>query len=169
MAFQKGDVVLVPLPFTDLRAAKVRPAAVLSAETYHATEPDLVLGAVTTNLSAATAPVDYVLADWAAAGLRYPSAFKPILFTLEPALILHHVGSLSAHDLAEVERRLRRVFDLAAPPLGEMLPGINLGTQPVSLVQTLAEQAITVICAHAGTDSPDARPDRLQALLAQIT
>jgi len=90
--FQKGDVVLVPIPFTNLQTSKVRPAVVLSSPAYHATEPDLILGAITTNLAAATAPVDYVLANWDAANLRYPSAFKPLLFTLEPALVLHRVG-----------------------------------------------------------------------------
>jgi mRNA interferase MazF len=61
MAYIKGDVVLVPFPFTDLRARKVRPAVILSSTVYHATEPDLILGAITTNLK--TAPVDYVLSD----------------------------------------------------------------------------------------------------------
>lgn len=51
MAFQKGDVVLIPFPFTDLRTTKVRPAVVLSSSLYHATEPDLILGGITSNLS----------------------------------------------------------------------------------------------------------------------
>ncbi|MFQ5812455.1 MAG: type II toxin-antitoxin system PemK/MazF family toxin [Anaerolineae bacterium] len=112
MAFQKGDVVLIPIPFTDLRTTKVRPAVVLSSSVYHATEPDLILGAITTNLSAATAPVDYVLVDWRAANLRYASAFKPLIFTLEPPMVLHKIGKLSVRDLREVEHRLRRVFNL---------------------------------------------------------
>jgi mRNA-degrading endonuclease toxin of MazEF toxin-antitoxin module len=35
MAFRKGDVVLVPIPFTDFCTKKVRPAVVLSSEAYH--------------------------------------------------------------------------------------------------------------------------------------
>lgn len=117
MAFQRGDVVLLPFPFTDLSGRKVRPAVVLSSAGYHASEPDLILGALTTNLSAATAPVDYILADWQTANLRFPSAFKPLLFTLEPALILHTVGRLSETDLAEVGLRVRRALDLPLTPL----------------------------------------------------
>ena len=165
MAFEKSDVVLVPLPFTDLRTSKVRPAVVLSGATYHATEPDLVLGAITTNLAAATSPVDYVLADWSAAGLRYPSAFKPLLFTLEPGLILHRVGRLSARDLAEVERRLRRVFELANPPLTDMLAETRLTDLPVALAQTLAEQSIAAVLSHARRGLPEANPDHLRVLL----
>jgi len=112
MVFQRGDVVLLPFPYTDLSGRKVRPAAVLSSADYHTSEPDLILGALTTNISAATAPIDTILADWQTANLRFPSAFKPLLFTLDPALILHTVGRLSTLDLTEVSLRVRRALDL---------------------------------------------------------
>mgnify|MGYP002637387641 CR=1 FL=1 len=112
MPFQRGDVVLLPFPYTDLSGRKVRPAVVLSSASYHAAEPDLILGALTMNLSAATAPDDYILADWQTANLRFPSAFKPLLFSFDPALILHTVGGLSMPDLAEVSLRVRRALDL---------------------------------------------------------
>ncbi len=113
MTYRRGEVVLVPLPFTDLSGRKVRPAVVLSGPAYHATEPDLILGAITTNLAAATAPVDYVLVDWRAANLKFPSAFKPIFFTIEPSLVTYHVGRLSERDLGAVELRVQAALDLA--------------------------------------------------------
>ena len=82
MTFQRGDVVLVPFPFSDLSTTKVRPAIVVSSALYHATEPDLLLAAITSNIAAATGPLDYVLKDWQTANLRYPSAFKPVLCCL---------------------------------------------------------------------------------------
>jgi mRNA interferase MazF len=112
MAFQRGDVVLVPFPFSDLTATKVRPAVVVSGSLYHATEPDLMLAAVTSRVSAATGPLDYLLSDWRAAGLRYPSAFKPVLATPEPARVLYQVGTLTPPALAQVERQLRHAFEL---------------------------------------------------------
>ena len=112
MAFQRGDVVLVPFPFTDLSAIKVRPAVVVSSALYQATEPDLILAAITSRIAAATGPLDYVLSDWRAAGLRYPSAFKPALATLEPVRVLYHIGALTAADLAQVTQRVHRALDL---------------------------------------------------------
>ncbi len=112
MAFQRGDVVLVPFPFSNLSTVKVRPAVVVSSSLYHATEPDLLLAAITSQIAAATGPLDYVLAGWQVAGLRYPSAFKPVLFTLEPARVLHRIGALTLPDLAEVDHRLRRALEL---------------------------------------------------------
>lgn len=112
MAHQRGEVVLVPFPFTDLRGVKVRPAVVVSSLLYHATEPDLLPAAVTSNLVAATGPLDHVLTDWKAAGLRFPSAFKPVLFTLDPARVVHTIGALAPADLVAVDQRLRLMLQL---------------------------------------------------------
>ena len=112
MAFHRGDVVLVPFPFSDLSTAKVRPAVVVSGSLYHTTQPDLILAAVTSKIAAATGPLDYVLSDWQAANLRYPSALKPVLFTLDPVRVLHRIGALTPSDLTEVDRRLRRALEL---------------------------------------------------------
>lgn len=54
MVFQRGEIVLVPFPFTDLSTAKVRPAIVVSGSLYQSVERDLVLAAVTSNVAAAT-------------------------------------------------------------------------------------------------------------------
>ena len=112
MAFRRGDVLLVPFPFSDLSATKVRPAAVVSSAVYHAAEPDLILAAITSNVIAATGALDYVLRDWRTAGLRYPSALKPVLFTLDPMRVIYQIGVLTPADQAEVDRCLRRALGL---------------------------------------------------------
>lgn len=112
MAHQRGDVVLVPFPFSDLSTTKVRPAVVVSSSLYHVIEPDLILAAITSNIALARGPFDYVLNDWEAADLRYPSAFKPVLFTLDPVRVLHSIGTISPRDLAEVSKRLSSILDL---------------------------------------------------------
>lgn len=103
MAFQRGDVLLVPFPYSDLSTTKVRPAVVVSSVLYHALEPDLILAAITSKVTTAVGPLDYILLDWQKAGLRQPSALKPVLFTLDPARVLHSIGALSPVDLAAVE------------------------------------------------------------------
>ena len=112
MTFQRGDVVLVPFPFSDLSTTKVRPAVVVSSALYHETEPDLLLAALTSRVAAATGPFDYVLSDWREARLRFASALKPVLFTLDPARVVHTIGALSAADLAQIDQRLRRALAL---------------------------------------------------------
>ena len=112
MAFLRGDVVLVPFPFSNLTTTKVRPAVVVSGALYQSTEPDLLLAAITSNLAAATGPCDNIVLDWQTAGLRFPSALKPVLFTLAPTRIIHPIGALTPADLAQVEQRLRVALEL---------------------------------------------------------
>jgi mRNA interferase MazF len=112
MPHQRSDVLLVPFPFSDLSAAKARPAVVISGRRYHSTQPDILLAAITSKLSASPDPLDYTLSGWQAAGLRYPSAFKPVLFTLEPRKVILHIGALTAADMAEIDNRLRLALNL---------------------------------------------------------
>ncbi len=49
--FEFGDVVLVPFPFTDQSTTKKRPAIIVSSQHYNAQRPDLIVMAVTSQLS----------------------------------------------------------------------------------------------------------------------
>ena len=112
MPHQRGDVLLVPFPFSDMSTTKVRPAVVISSIQYHSTQPDILLAAITSKLPTSPAPFDYALSDWQSAGLRYPSAFKPVLFTLEPGRIILHIGKLTPADMTEIDNRLRLALNL---------------------------------------------------------
>src|SRR5688500_209545 len=100
-AFRRGDVLLVPFPFSDLSTTKTRPAVLVSIAEHHANEPDRLLAALTSQLANATGPCDYVLTEWQPAGLRFPTAHKPVFFTLHPARVLHRIGALSSADFAQ--------------------------------------------------------------------
>lgn len=82
MEFRRGDVVLIPFPYTDLSASKTRPAVVVSSDTYHATRSELLLAYVSSRTSQANPTIDYVLADWlaeksVAAAVSFASAGDP--------------------------------------------------------------------------------------------
>ena len=78
-----GDVVL--LDFPGVTGVKRRPTVVLSSNTYHKNRPDLIVGLITSQISAAVGPTDHLIVVWAAAGLRVPSAFRSFLTTLPPS------------------------------------------------------------------------------------
>jgi mRNA interferase MazF len=94
-----GDVVTVDFP--GAAGLKRRPAVVVSSDAYHAERPDVILGVVTTNLSAATTSSDCVLHDWHSAGLRAPSAFRSYFGMALPSVV-HVVGRLSNTDWGAV-------------------------------------------------------------------
>ncbi|HLK60158.1 MAG TPA: type II toxin-antitoxin system PemK/MazF family toxin [Chthonomonadaceae bacterium] len=77
---QPGDVVTVP--FQGVTGTKQHPAVVLSSSSYHSNRPDAILGLLTTQIADATTPTDYVLQDWAEAGLHRASAFRAFFVTV---------------------------------------------------------------------------------------
>ena len=110
MAYPKGQVVLVPFPFTDLSTTKVRPAVVVSTASYEQATGSIIL-AMLTGKAYAT-PHDYRLSDWQQANLVKPSWVRSKLATVDPQLVVHTIGQLSASDLQEVEARLKLSLDL---------------------------------------------------------
>jgi PemK-like, MazF-like toxin of type II toxin-antitoxin system len=108
-----GDVVVVDFP--GAVATKRRPAVVLSTPLYHANRPDVIVGLLTTNTAVATAPTDYILQDWSAAGLHRPSAFRSYILTLDDGN-LPAVGHLSDRDWQGVQECLVRALAVPATP-----------------------------------------------------
>ena len=102
-----GDVVAVDFP--GITGLKRRPAVVVSTDAYHVARPDVIIGIITSQIASATAPTDYVLRDWIAAGLRRPSAFRAFIATV-PVSSLRIIGHLSDPDWQEVLTRLKRAI-----------------------------------------------------------
>ena len=106
MPFEFGDVVLVPFPFTSHTASKRRPAIVVSNIAYNDARPDLVVMAVTSQLRPSPTLGEVQVDQWQAAGLLKPSVIKPVFATLERALVIRQLGTLSATDRAELRRAI---------------------------------------------------------------
>jgi len=90
-----GDVVVVH--FAGALVTKGRPMVVISGLRYHQERPDVIVGLLTTNLTAANSSSDYVLQDWQQAGLRKPSAFRAYIGT-ESQADVQVIGHLSDRD-----------------------------------------------------------------------
>ena len=110
MAYERGDVVLVPFPFADARARKTRPALVVSDPGYESETGNLIIAQITSQAPKFSS--DYPLKDWKGAGLVKPSIVRVKLATLASSLVRYRPGRLSPAELAEVEGRLRRVLGL---------------------------------------------------------
>ena len=59
--YKRGDVVLVPFPFTDLRSAKQRPALVISPDTLNSVRDDLLLAGITSQIPATRAADEFLI------------------------------------------------------------------------------------------------------------
>ena len=107
-SFSRTEVILVRYPFSDLSAAKVRPAIVVSAP--HVSE-DILIAPLTSRTTGLLAG-EFALADWREAGLNLPSTVKRGLYTVNRGLALKSVGRLSARDSQHVDDSLRHWLGL---------------------------------------------------------
>ncbi len=103
MNCSKNDVVLLPIPFTDLTSRKVRPAIILGRA-----GADLFL----VPLSSVLANTDFPLKEWRAAGLNVPSGVKAQIATVEERLVVKILGMLAAADRQSLDERLRTWLQL---------------------------------------------------------
>ena len=103
--FAPGDVILVDFP--GVQGVKPRPAIVVSSAAYHAARPDVIVGLCTSKVAAATAPTDSALQDWAAAGLKVPTAYRSFFATIPAATVHRLLGHVTDRDWAEIQARLR--------------------------------------------------------------
>ncbi|MFQ5614754.1 MAG: type II toxin-antitoxin system PemK/MazF family toxin [Anaerolineae bacterium] len=111
MAYARGDIVLVPFPFTDLSATKVRPALVVSDSDYERATGNLIVAQITGRMH--STPTDYAITGWQDANLLKPSIVRAKLATLSPSLVRHNPGKLAASDMVEVDKRLRLAMALS--------------------------------------------------------
>lgn len=107
----RGDVILVPYPFTDLTGSKQRPAVIVSDTPYNLGGADVIVAQVSSNIAAGR-PDDCVLTDWAGAGLQFPSVVRPKLATLQKTVIRQTLGSLNPVDMVRVDANLKWLLRL---------------------------------------------------------
>ncbi|WP_423223211.1 type II toxin-antitoxin system PemK/MazF family toxin [Candidatus Amarolinea aalborgensis] len=144
MPHRRGDIIAVPYEYSDLTGGKVRPALIVSSDSYNLARPDVVAAGITSQIGN-MGPYDHVLADWAAAGLRYPSLVRGRLLTIEQTLIRRSVGRVSYQDWEKVEDRLVSFLLSDEGAVRFLLDHVTLSSLPGALVQALGEKSI-----HAG-------------------
>jgi mRNA interferase MazF len=109
----RGKVVLVPFPFDDLSAAKVRPAVCLtdSIGPYRHVVLAFITSRVPSDLLDSDLLLDINHADFPTTGLRVTSTLRlHRLMTATTAIIRRELGELSDALQAEVSTRLHRMF-----------------------------------------------------------
>ena len=112
-SYKRGDVVLVPFPFTDLSSAKQRPALVISADAFNSTRDDVLVAAITSQIPATLAADEFMIpaGELAACGLPKPSVLRlSKLVALHRQLVIKRIGALPAPTLAQVMTELRQLF-----------------------------------------------------------
>jgi len=107
--FVKGDIVVVPFPFSDLSTFKRRPAFVLA----QLPGPDVILCQITSKQKDDIHSVEINTSDFKSGGLNLTSYIRPTrIFTAEKAIIQYRVGTVQENKLNEVREKLKALLEL---------------------------------------------------------
>ncbi len=97
--FVRGDVVVVPFPFSDLTQAKRRPAIVIAA----LEGDDVILCQITSKAVSDKYSIRLEDGDFESGNLNQSSNIRPNrIFTADSHIILYRVGKLKTEKLMEV-------------------------------------------------------------------
>lgn len=103
----KGDVVVLPFPFSDLSASKKRPAIVVAT----LTGDDIICCQITSEARFDEYAILLNDKDFQRGSLQQTSMIRPNrLFTAERSIISYKVGMLNRKKIKDVEKRLVKIF-----------------------------------------------------------
>ena len=106
--------MLVAFPFTDLTTNKMRPAVVLSSDSFNSENLDIIVVAITSQIPKRVSASDHLLAldDQKAAGLPKQSLVKlGKIVTLDQRIIRKKLGQISDPILSELTLKLHKILE----------------------------------------------------------
>jgi mRNA interferase MazF len=105
--FVKGDVVVTPFPFSDLKSSIKRPALVVA----NLKGEDIILCQITSKDHPDPYQILLNQNDFSNGGLKINSFIKPsILFTLRDSIILYKAGKINKNKIKEVEDKICNII-----------------------------------------------------------
>lgn len=112
---ERGAVVLVPFPNSDLQTAKLRPALIVQADDLNTNLPQVILVMISSNLSRANHKSRVLLKTKTEQGKKSGLLFDSVVMTDNPATILRTnitriIGKLE--EMTEIDGALRHTLAL---------------------------------------------------------
>ncbi|MBI4146649.1 type II toxin-antitoxin system PemK/MazF family toxin [Candidatus Woesearchaeota archaeon] len=109
--FRQGDVILVPVPFTDLKEAKQRPALVISSDEHNRKVDDLVICGITSNIKDEEYSVMLEQKDMIDGEIHFLSRIKADkLFTIHKIIIKRKLGRVNRAILDKTKQEILQLI-----------------------------------------------------------
>ena len=107
--FVKGDVVVLPFPFSDLSAGKRRPALVIAQGEYG----DIILCQITSKSKKSSESVELKDKNFQTGKLKITSYVRTKkIFTSDLGLILYKIGRIKKEKIVEVEDAVCKIIKM---------------------------------------------------------
>lgn len=112
MTFRQGDVLLIPIPFTDLSSSKKRPVIVISNDQYNSLFEDIIVVAVTSNLASVRFSIPINNTDLDEGELKVSSLVRPDkIYTLHKDIVVRKFGRVSGKMVGEIKSAITKIIN----------------------------------------------------------
>lgn len=101
--YEQGDIVLIPVPFTDLSSQKRRPVIIISNNTYNHKTKDVVVVAMTSNPIEVDYSFSITSSDLVSGKLNRPAKIRvDKIYTLSQSIIVKKFGRVHINIIKKI-------------------------------------------------------------------
>jgi len=112
MMLKQRDIILIPIPFTDLASQKRRPAIIISSDTYNSKNEDIVVVALTSNIEPRDFTISLTTDDLEEGILKVTSMIRADkIYTLNKSIVLKTFGRVKPVILAKIKDSLIKLIE----------------------------------------------------------
>lgn len=112
MMLNQGDIVLIPIPFTDLESQKKRPVIIISNTYYNKSSQDIIAIAITSNIRGLDYEVIIENKDMIEGNLKRISCIRTDkIYTLSKELIIKKFGKINNVIVSDVKKSINILLD----------------------------------------------------------
>ncbi len=105
---EQGDILLIPIPFTDLSSQKRRPVIVISNNAYNHKTADIVVVAMTSNPVAVDYSFTITSSDLEQGQLNRPGKVRvDKIYTLSQSIVVKTFGRVKSQALDQIRSKLQ--------------------------------------------------------------
>ena len=110
--YNQGDILLIPIPFSNLTSSKKRPVLVLSNSQYNDRTEDILVAAITSNLSDKEYSVLITNEDMKEGTLKVDSCIRTDkIYTLSKFIVIKKFGSINTEIIQQVKTKLFNLIE----------------------------------------------------------
>lgn len=104
---KQGDILLIPIPFTDLSSQKRRPVIVISNDQYNRKTSDIIVVAMTSNPQVTEYSLSITSSDLVEGALNRPGKIRvDKIYALSQTIVAKTFGQVDDKTLSRIRRRL---------------------------------------------------------------
>lgn len=114
---RQRDIVLIPIPFTDLTSQKKRPAVIISSDTYNESNEDIVVVALTSNIEPREFSVILNNEDLENGVLKVTSMIRvDKIYTLNNSIVIKTFGRVKPNILTKIKDAFSKLTEEHSEP-----------------------------------------------------